>query len=133
MNMVAVAPSTPSCSDPAIGCPPINLLSLICCTMGCFTLPASVTTPRGDFSSASSTSGATVLTGVAIKVISASESHPVASMASSSNARFRCVGFRSTPLTCQPFSRKASPIDPPMRPTPTTVARRLIRRYTLDG
>ena len=44
-NSSAAAPSTPSCSEPAIGWPPTKRGSATASTIGAFTLPTSVTTP----------------------------------------------------------------------------------------
>ena len=54
-NIAGSAPSTPSCSEPAIGWPPTNRGSPTASTTGAFTPPTSVTTPPGATASASTT------------------------------------------------------------------------------
>ena len=125
-NIEASAPSRPSCSEPAMGWPPTNRLSSTADTTGTFTLPTSVTSPVGEASSALHTASAMCATGVATNVTSAAGSHPAESMAPISRAIARRASSLSTPLTCQLRSRRAKPIEPPMRPTPTTVARPLM-------
>src|SRR5581483_8270940 len=67
---------------------------------------------------------ATDPTGVATKVISASGSSPTSSRAPSSTARVARDSSRSRPVTRQPCALRASPIEPPIKPVPTTSALR---------
>src|SRR5918994_1759665 len=112
----------PSCSDPAIGCPPTNRASATASTIDAFTDPTSVTRP-GPAANAARASSATARTGIATKVTAASASSPTASRAPSASAREARAGSRSRPVTCQPTRRSRMPIDPPTRPVPTTTAR----------
>ena len=120
----ASAPSSPSCSEPAIGCPPTNLGSSTASTICRFTPPTSVTAARGQAARALRTSSTIEPTGVAMTTSSDRESMPVASSAPRATARAASSWSRSWPVTCHPRSRRASPTDAPMRPVPTTVARR---------
>ncbi len=118
------APSIPSCSEPAMGWPPMKRGSSTASTIDALTLPTSVTIP-GPAANAARATSATARTGVARNVISAVGSPPIASSAPSSRARAAVASSRSCPLTCQPWRRSASPMDPPISPVPTTAARRV--------
>ena len=126
-NIDASAPSSPSSSLPAIGCPPTKRASSIAATIPPFTLPTSVTIPTVSVS-ARLTWSASASTGVATNVIDASASRPIASITSIASARSATTGSRSSPVTVQPRSRSAAPIDPPIRPSPMTLARRITAR-----
>ena len=73
--MEASAPSNPSSSDPAIGCPGTNRGSVTSEEMAVLTEPTSVTTPVVNAND-SVTASANIPTGVATKVTSASEYKP---------------------------------------------------------
>ena len=134
--MSALAPAMPSCSLPAIGCPPTKRGSLMSASKGAFTLPTSVTQPDVAVS-ASATASCVWLTAVATKVIWDPSSMPVLSMAPISRAWARRSGSMSVPLTCQPAFRRAKPTDPPISPVPMTVARAcvsgIVRRISLPS
>src|SRR5207245_9526091 len=59
-----------------------------------------------------------------LKVTSASGAAPTAPSAPSWRARSARPGAVSDPVTYQPLARRASPIEPPTSPVPTTAARR---------
>src|SRR6185312_8926350 len=127
----ARACSTPAVSAPASGCPPTKRGSSIASTTLRFVEPASVTThSSGAAASTSRTTSGSTPTGAhtntasASRTASASDS-PARSIAPSSSARSSVERLRLQPLTTAPPSRPcaASPIDPPIRPTPT-IARR---------
>ncbi len=123
-NMAALAPARPSCSDPAIGCPGTYLGSSTAATIDALTLPTSVTQPAVA-ASASLTATATPPTGVATTVSSALGSKsPTTSATPRSMASASTPAARSTPVMCQPCSRSANATEPPIRPSPTTLARR---------
>ena len=89
-----------------------------------FTLPTSVTTPVVS-ASARLTWSATASTGTATNVIAGVGVE--AGGVDARRARRRrsaATGSMSSPLTCQPGSRRASAIDPPISPRPITLARR---------
>ena len=134
-NRSASAPSGPSCSDPAIGWPPTKRGWPTAATIGPFTPPTSVTTSAeaGSRSSSARATSAIVATGVATKATVASRSSPSASTMPSSSARAARTGSRSRPLTCQPAARRASPIELPIRPRPTTSARPAAPRCSRRG
>ena len=69
-------PSTPSCSEPAIGWPPTKRGSSTCATTGPFTPATSVTTPSAP-ARASAAASATAPAGVATKVTAALGSVPI--------------------------------------------------------
>src|ERR1700733_14594095 len=62
--------------------------------------------------------------GTATKITSARRSSPAASTTPASSAACSCSSLESRPETYQPRRRRPSPIDPPIRPVPTTSARR---------
>ena len=75
LNIVPSAPSRPSSSLPAIGCPPTKRGSSTAAPIAPFTLPTSVTTPEVS-ANARPTASATASTGTATKVSAASASRP---------------------------------------------------------
>ncbi|MGA2209230.1 MAG: hypothetical protein ABSH30_06315 [Acidimicrobiales bacterium] len=125
-NSSGSAPSGPSCSDPAIGCPATNRGYDSSATIGPFTPATSVTTsPSNSLAATSSrTAGTTADAGVATKAISADASVPTTSTTPSSAARLALASSRSEPVTCHPRARKAPAIEDPTSPNPTTWARR---------
>ena len=121
-NRSARAPATPSCSLPAMGWPPTKRLSATAATMGAFTLPTSVTSPA-PAPSALRASAAAELTGVATNTMSAPSGGPTSSNAPRRRASAATASFSSVPVTRQPRSRRARPMEPPMSPVPTMAAR----------
>src|SRR5262249_47658036 len=130
----ALAPSSPSCSEPAIGCPPTKRAARsgraasTAVTTGYFTDPTSVTV-RAPASSASTTTSATLPTGTATTTRSAlaTASATLAarvSTAPASFARAARVASSSNPTTSDPSLRSARPTDPPMSPVPSSATRR---------
>src|SRR5579863_6388617 len=120
------APSSPTCSEPAMGWPPTNRGCPTAWTTASFTPLTSVTTRSGRRAWAPRSAPATPATaeeGVATKTSSASRSSPSSSRAPSSSAARVRAGSVSNPWTRQPRARSARPIDPPMSPVPTTSAR----------
>ena len=117
----ALAAAMPSCSEPAIGWPPRKPGWSTAATTDALTLPTSVTT-RWPASSRRRASPATAPTGVATIVRSEVGSSPTASRAPRSTATSAFAGSRSVPTTTQPARRRASPIEPPISPVPTSVA-----------
>ena len=92
---------------------------------GVLTLPTSVTSPW-PAARAARTSSATAPTGVATKVTlgvgvvaDARRGRPAR------GPRAAMASDRSRPVTCQPWARRARPIDPPISPVPTIWARRI--------
>ena len=131
-NRSARAFSTPAVSAPANGCPPMNRSpssSDSPPSSASLVEPTSVTTASSALaSSASGTSPASAPMGAAQKTISApwiaSTSEAAAwSRAPSSSARSALRRSKSKPVTsASSRSLAASPIDPPIRPTPTTAS-----------
>src|SRR6185437_10096532 len=127
VNRSSSAPSSPTCSDPAIGWPPTNRGWGTAATTGPFTPATSVTTRSGRrFGSASSrlATAPTAPAGVATTASSASASSPTASTTPAARAARTRSASASSPVTCQPRARSARATDPPIRPAPTTRARR---------
>lgn len=127
-NRSGPAPSTPSCSEPAIGCPPTKRGCPTADTIVSLIPATSVTTPvRFSASCWESTAFATSATAPAVtamKVTAAAVSTPTSSIAPSSRARAALEGSLSVPLTHQPWRRKAIPMEPPISPVPTIAALR---------
>ena len=119
---LASAPSTPSCSEPAMGWPPTNRASATAAATGPLTLPTSVTRPDPAARAARASPGM-ASTGTQMNVRSASGSWPTASRAPRTRARSARSESASRPVTCHPRARSANPIDPPISPVPTTTAR----------
>jgi hypothetical protein len=92
-------------------------------TTAAFTLPTSVTKPLVS-ANARFTWSATVSTGVATNVISASGSRPTEAIRPIATARSHRALSWSSPATCQPRSVSARAMEPPISPRPTTFARR---------
>jgi len=119
------APSGPSCSDPAIGCPPtkrgVGDLSddraLDAANVGDHELARPIRT-RSAFTSATMAA-----TGVATKATVARWSTPISSTAPSSWARRARTSSRSLPVTHHPWARSARAIEVPTNPRPVTCAR----------
>ena len=124
-NSSGSAPSGPSCSEPAIGCPPTKRGWVTSATIGPFTPPTSVTTSSPDSSARrrAFTSPAMAATGVATNATAAPWSTPISSMAPSSRARRARDSSRSRPVTRHPWARSARAIEVPTRPSPVTWAR----------
>src|SRR5262245_35308096 len=127
------AASMPSCSEPAIGWPPMKRAAssgrrrAISSTIGALTDPTSVTRPT-PASSASTTTSAIAATGTATNATSTSRNAPARSgagniTASRLTAAARRSASRSNPTTSCPSPARARPIDPPTRPVPTTATR----------
>ena len=112
------APSTPSCSEPAIGCPGMNRGSSMLRATVVFTLPVSVTMPFVS-RRVLRISASRALAGTATKANSASASLPTTSSTPSSNARSARLASISLPVMCHPLARRASEMEPPISPVPT--------------
>ena len=117
----ASAPSTPSCSEPAIGWPPTNRGSPTAAATGPLTLPTSVTSP-GPAARAARASPAMVSTGVHTKVTSAAGSSPMASSAPSAKRPLRPGRVGVPPRDMPPPGPQRQPdASPPIEPaSPTT-------------
>ena len=101
-NMSARDPSMPSCSLPAIGCPPTKRGWSIAFATAALTPATSVTTAR-LVASCSEATAVTMPGGTATKQISASGSRPSASIAPSARARVSVAGSRSAPADVPPL------------------------------
>src|SRR4051812_45034432 len=120
--------STPEVSAPASGCPPMNRLSAPRAAITSrLTEPTSVTAHSSSAaSSASATRPGSAITGAAQKTICAPSTAServggAESIAFSSRARSTRLRSGSNPVTsASSLARAASPIDPPIRPTPRT-------------
>src|SRR3954452_5092281 len=127
-NRSARACSTPLVSAPATGWPPTKRSSATASTRARLVEPTSLTTQSGPAAArASPTCSGSAPTGAQAKHASApssaSWSEPAApSIAPSSRARSRRSRLRPKPTTSAPSTclRAASPIEPPIRPTPRT-------------
>src|SRR3954447_24501833 len=127
-NRSARACSTPLVSAPATGWPPTKRSSSIASTRARLVEPTSLTTQSSPAaSSAPRTWAGNAPTGPQARQTpapsSASSSEDAAtSIAPSSRARSRRSALRPKPTTSasSTYSRAASPIEPPIRPTPST-------------
>ncbi len=136
-NRSGPAPSTPSCSEPAMGWPPTKRGCPTADTIVSLIPATSVTTPERPsascWESTALATSATAPAGTAMKVTEAEAPMPISSIAPSSRARIALEGSISVPLTHQPWRRRDMPMEPPISPVPIIAALRWAPEGLLFG